>query len=66
VVAGALTNSESHALTGVPGFGQIPVLSQITSDNALQTEQDELLIIITPHVIANHARKTDDIWLSGK
>ena len=66
VVAGALSSSESHALTGIPGFGQIPGLNRITSDNALQTEQDELLIIITPHVISNHERKTEDIWLSGK
>lgn len=66
VVASALTNSEAHSLTGIPGLGQIPGLNQITSSNALQTEQDELLIIMTPHVIANHGRKTEDIWLSGK
>jgi len=66
IVAGALTNSESHSLTGIPGLGQIPGLNQITTSNARQTEEDELLIIITPHVVANRARTTDDIWLSGK
>jgi hypothetical protein len=29
-------------------------------------EEDELLIIITPHVLANPDRNTDEIWLSEK
>ena len=66
VVAGELTVTESHALTGIPGFGQIPGLNKITSSNARQTEDDELLIILTPHVLSNRGRETKDIWLSGK
>jgi general secretion pathway protein D len=66
VVASALTNGESHSLSGIPGLGAIPGLNRITSTNTVQNDQDELLIIITPHVIANHGRKTEDIWLTGK
>ena len=29
-------------------------------------EEDELLIVITPHVLANLDRTTDEIWLSEK
>jgi hypothetical protein len=29
-------------------------------------ENDELLIIITPHVVSNHSRSTDEIWITAK
>jgi hypothetical protein len=29
-------------------------------------QDDELLIMITPHVVSNHDRATDEIWVGGK
>jgi hypothetical protein len=29
-------------------------------------EEDELLILITPHVLENRHRVTDEIWMSEK
>jgi Flp pilus assembly secretin CpaC len=35
-------------------------------NNAVTKEDDELLIMITPHVVANHDRATDEIWVSDQ
>jgi type II secretory pathway component GspD/PulD (secretin) len=53
-------------MSGIPGLQSIPGLSQGLADNTRMKENDELLIIITPHVVANHNRKTDEIWVTEK
>ena len=35
-------------------------------NNTKQEETDELMIIITPHVLANFNRATPEIWISEK
>jgi hypothetical protein len=35
-------------------------------NNTKQANTDELMVIITPHVVANFNRTTPEIWLSGK
>jgi len=34
------------------------------TNNTLQENDDELMIIITPHVVANTIRDTLEIWIS--
>jgi type II secretory pathway component GspD/PulD (secretin) len=53
-------------MSGIPGLQSLPGLSQALADNTKMKENDELLIIITPHVVANHSRKTDEIWVTEK
>lgn len=52
VVAGALTNSELLTLTGLPGISHVPILNYATSNQSKQFENDELLIVVTPHIIS--------------
>jgi tetratricopeptide (TPR) repeat protein len=66
VVAGEISASDQLSMSGIPGLGFIPGLSQIASNNTRQKEDDELLIIITPHVLANHDRTSEEIWVSGR
>jgi Flp pilus assembly secretin CpaC len=35
-------------------------------NNSLTTEDDELLIMITPHIVANRDRTSKEIWVSAK
>jgi hypothetical protein len=50
VVVSELDKSESRAVSGTPGFSEIPGLSNLAS-NDNQKNYATLLIIITPHVI---------------
>jgi general secretion pathway protein D len=66
VVAGQVSRTDQRSLSGLPGIGVLPVLSSVVSDNTKSEEEDELMIIITPHVVANTLRSAPEIWLSEK
>ncbi len=60
VVVSELSKSESRALTGAPGLGDIPGLNDVNNHDT-QLDYATLLIVITPHVIrltqpAGHTR----------
>ena len=64
VVAGQVSRTEQRSLSGLPGLGFLPGLNQVMTNNTLQENDDELMIIITPHVVANTIRDTPEIWIS--
>jgi general secretion pathway protein D len=66
VVAGQISVSDQRSMSGIPGLGAIPGLNQAMVNNALTTQDDELLIVITPHILSNRSRTTDEIWLTEK
>ena len=66
VVAGEVSRTQSLAMTGIPGFGFLPILNQAMVNNTKQTEDDELMIVITPHVLSNINGNTPEIWMSEK
>jgi general secretion pathway protein D len=66
LVAGEITTNDQIAMSGIPGIAAIPGFNQVFTDNTRMKEYDELLIMITPHVIANHGFSTDEIWVSQK
>ena len=53
-------------MSGIPGLGAVPGLNQAMVNNTKESDTDELMIIITPHVLANFNRRTPEIWLSEK
>ncbi len=65
-VAGEVSLTEQRSLAGIPGFGFLPGLNQVAAENTRDDEQDELMIVVTPHVLANNERVSNEIWLSGK
>jgi general secretion pathway protein D len=65
-IAGQITSNESRSMSGIPGLGAIPGLNQAMVNNTLTTENDELLIVITPHIMANRSHATDEIWVTEK
>jgi len=50
VVVGDVDKSESLALSGLPGFSEVPGMNDVTDKNA-QKSSSTLLIIMTPHVV---------------
>jgi general secretion pathway protein D len=64
VVAGMITASEEKSLSGLPLVSKIPGLGNLTSQTSKQEEDDELLILITPHVVRSPERtEAPEIWM---
>jgi tetratricopeptide (TPR) repeat protein len=64
VVAGMLTQSDQKSLSGLPLFSTMPALGVLTSQTSKQEENDELLILITPHVVRSPERtEAPEIWM---
>jgi Flp pilus assembly secretin CpaC len=66
VVAGEITTNDQRSMAGIPAVAAIPGINWAVADNTRMKEDDELLIMITPHVLANRGYSTDEIWVSEK
>jgi type II secretory pathway component GspD/PulD (secretin) len=64
VVAGQVSHSETLAMSGIPGLGQVPGLNRITTTNSKQIDDDELLVVITPHVTNRSMGQNSEVYLS--
>ncbi len=63
VVAGEITQSEQRSLSGIPGLGAIPLVNKVATMNTKTVENDELLVVITPHVLNLDPSSDLEIWL---
>jgi Flp pilus assembly secretin CpaC len=66
VVAGEITTNDQRSMSGIPGVAALPGFNQAFTDNTRMKENDELLIVITPHVVAKRDLSTDEIWVTEK
>jgi Flp pilus assembly secretin CpaC len=64
VVAGEVNHTETMALSGIPGLGNIPGLNKIATTNTKQTGDDELLVVITPHIVSRGTSHATEVYLS--
>ncbi len=51
------------SMTGIPGLGMVPGLNQIMTTNTKTSEQDELLLVITPHIVNLEPSQSSEVWL---
>jgi general secretion pathway protein D len=65
VVAGQITQTEQRSLSGIPGVGQLPLLTRAVAANTKEKDEDEMLIVVTPHIISMAETPNSEIWLSG-
>jgi len=65
-IAGQVSDNDQRSMSGIPGLGAIPLLNQAMVTNTREEDYDELMISITPHVIANFERSGPTIWLSER
>jgi general secretion pathway protein D len=64
-IAGVVTISDQHSLNGLPTFAEIPGFGLLVSQNSHQEMDDELMILIAPHVVAGSENsETPEIWLT--
>jgi general secretion pathway protein D len=61
VLAGLLSTDESDTADRLPGLGDIPVLGHLFSNRASKGGRKEILLSITPRILRNLHRPTDDL-----
>jgi len=63
VVAGLVSRTEQRSMGGIPGLGAIPGLNQIMTTNNKEVDQDELLVVVTPHIVSLPQSQNTVVWL---
>ena len=63
VVAGAVTSTEQRSLNGIPGLGSLPGLNKVMTSNSKESDEDELLIVITPRVVSHDQKQNAEVWM---
>lgn len=56
VIAGLVAKSEMASLSGIPLVSMLPVLGKAFSEETKQKTYDELLVVITPHIVMGRNR----------
>jgi general secretion pathway protein D len=51
ILGGLIERTNSKSVSGWPGFSDIPFLRYFTSQENVETEDQEVLIVVTPHII---------------
>ncbi len=64
IVAGQVTHTETLSMSGIPGMGFVPGVNKITTTNSKQLEDDELLLVITPHITARSMGQSSEVYLA--
>jgi len=77
VIAGLIKNNTTEAIKRFPGLGEIPVLGALFRSTEFQTDQTELMFVVTPRLVkplgevptlptANHVTPTrTEVYLNG-
>ncbi len=50
-IAGLVDNRVTELLSKIPGIGDIPILGKLFQSKSLNKSKDELLVIVTPHIV---------------
>jgi type II secretory pathway component GspD/PulD (secretin) len=55
LLASTLTRSESAAISGIPGLGELPGFQTATADTTTEKDSSELILLITPHIVRHRS-----------
>jgi general secretion pathway protein D len=51
ILGGLIQRTESKNINGIPGLAELPLLRYLFADNSTSVQDNEVLIVMTPHVI---------------
>ncbi len=51
ILAGLIERTDTKNINGFPGLGEVPLMGYLFSDNSHEIEEDETLIVMTPHIL---------------
>ena len=63
VVVSSVSRSEQRSLAGLPGLGALPGLGRLVSTESKDSEEDEILVVITPHLLDSGSRGRGATWM---
>jgi general secretion pathway protein D len=55
VMLSDMSSTESAAISGLPGIGELPGFQQTLSDTMKTTDSSELILLITPHLVRHRS-----------
>ncbi len=58
LLVSSISRSESAAVNGIPGLGELPGFQTATADTVAETDSSELVLLITPHVVRRRSSIT--------
>jgi len=61
VLGGLIERDTNLNQNGIPGFSEIPLAKYLFSDNSKEVIDQEILIVLTPHIIRLPSITTDDL-----
>ena len=61
ILGGLIERDTTNNQTGIPGLSQVPLLKYFSSDNSKEVNDQELLIVLTPHVIRFPSITAEDL-----
>ncbi|WP_051919174.1 type II and III secretion system protein family protein [Basilea psittacipulmonis] len=53
ILAGFISKEQSQGLEGIPGISQVPILGDLFKSEKFQSNETELVILVTPRIITN-------------
>ena len=54
LMGGLISGNQSSGVTGVPLLSNVPILGRLFRADSLQEDRTELLLMVTPYVVADH------------
>ncbi len=51
VLGGLIERTDTKNINGIPGLAQLPLFRYLFSDNSNEVKEDEVLIVLTPHIL---------------
>ena len=51
ILGGLIERTDTKTISGWPGLARVPILGRFFSDNKVEHQEDETLIVLTPHIV---------------
>lgn len=51
ILGGLIERTETKNINGIPGLGEVPLLKYLFSDNSNEIQENDVILVLTPHVI---------------
>jgi len=51
ILGGLIERTDTKTISGWPGLARVPILGRFFSDNKVDHQEDETLILLTPHIV---------------
>jgi general secretion pathway protein D len=64
-LAGLIERTDTHNINGIPGLGEIPGIQYMFSDNSKHIQEDETVIVLTPHILRFPSITADNLTVIG-